>query len=128
MQVGSLLLGHHRVGGVVGDGAGVRSVLEADETGLAPRGAPGVSDLPVGRGINSGGLDAVVHRLAASRHDTTEQYKTRLLSIHIHTYKKNRERFLPSVTVPAAGVQADGQRAGGLYVGGHGGFASEIML
>lgn len=67
-----LLLGHYHVGWVVGDGAGVRSVLEADVTGLTPRGAPGVSDLPVRRSINSGGLDAVIHRSAASGHDTAE--------------------------------------------------------
>ena len=45
MGWGCLLLGNHDIGRVVGDGAGVRSVLEADETRLAPGCAPGVTHL-----------------------------------------------------------------------------------
>jgi len=65
----TLLLGHGDVGGVVGDGAGVLAVLESDLAGLAPAGAPGVSDDPVVVDLNTNSLDAVVDALAAHGHD-----------------------------------------------------------
>jgi len=70
-SIASLLLGNRHVCGVVGDGTCVGAVLEADVTGLAPRSAPGVADLPVGRGVHSHSLHAVIHVLRAGRHDAT---------------------------------------------------------
>ena len=55
-RTGHLLLGNGRISGIVGDGACVGSVLEADVAGLAPFCAPRVAHLPVGRGVHARGL------------------------------------------------------------------------
>ena len=83
-----------------GNCAGVGSVLEADETRLAPATAPGVADFPVALGCaDAYSLYAVVNRLAAGTEDAAR------------------------VRRPAACVDADRKRASGRHIGRHGAFA-----
>ena len=88
---GILLLCHGRICGIVSDRACVGSVLEADVAGLAPLGAPRVSDLPVGRGVHARGLHTVVHFLAAGRHDATTSNTVRTMMREKHTHIHTNE-------------------------------------
>lgn len=60
-------------GGITRNGAGVLTVRQADEAGLAPACAPGVAHLPVaaGPGIHAHCLHAMVDALAAGVHDAS---------------------------------------------------------
>jgi len=89
---------------IVGDGASVLAVSQADVTRFTPGGTPGVADLPVATsgGINTDGLDTVVNGGTAERHDAT------------------------SVGVPGTGIQANRERTSRLNIGSHVGLARDL--
>jgi len=99
-----LFLDNSNIGRIVSNGASILAILEADVTRFSPSSSPGVSNLPVGGGVDSDSLHAVIDRLAAGRDNST------------------------SVGVEVRGIQADRERTFGLDVGGHVGLTGDGVV